>query len=377
MQEQERLAAVRRYDILDTPPDGAFDRITAVAARLMNVPIALVSIVDQDRIWFKSHHGLEVEQIGRDPGFCASCILQDGPWLIDDARNDARALSNPLVAGDFGVQFYLGIPLRTHDGFNLGTLCVLAFVPRAASEAEIAQLNDLAAVVMDQLGLRLSARTAVSRLQRELIQSELREDHVRGLMRELAHRSNNLLAVVQAIASQTKPNDAVANRYASRLSARVHALSQTHDLITAEDWRGARIFDLIMRQLASFVDPAPPRVQLDGPDLLLVPSAAQNLGLALHELAANAVSHGVLSRPDGSVALTWQLHEGDTPQGWLSFAWREHGSTRIAPPQCKAFGHLVLERLAPDALGGTAQLSFAADGMSWMIDVPASRVVIV
>jgi eukaryotic-like serine/threonine-protein kinase len=103
MEEQERLAAVRRYDILDTPPDGGFDRITAVAARLMNVPIALVSIVDQDRIWFKSHHGLEVEQIGRDPGLCASCIHQDGPWLIDDPRNDARALSNPLVAGDFGV----------------------------------------------------------------------------------------------------------------------------------------------------------------------------------------------------------------------------------------------------------------------------------
>ena len=135
VEEQERLAAVRRYDILDTPPDGAFDRITAIAARLMNVPIAIVSIVDHDRIWFKSHHGFDVKQIGRDLGFCASCILQDGPWLINDATNDARALSNPLVAGEFGAKFYLGIPLRTHDGFNLGTLSVLDFVPRAAKRS--------------------------------------------------------------------------------------------------------------------------------------------------------------------------------------------------------------------------------------------------
>ena len=280
------------------------------------------------------------------------------------------------MAGEFGAKFYLGIPLRTHDGFNLGTLSVLDFVPRAPSEADIAQLSDLAEVVMDQLELRLAATTAVSGLQRELVQRELREDHVRGLMRELAHRSKNLLAVVQAIASQTKPDDAVANRYASQLAARVHALSQTHDLIAEEDWCGARIHDLAMRQLASFVDPAPPRVELAGPDLLLVPSAAQNLGLALHELATNSVSHGVLSRPDGGVTLTWQLHEANTDRGWLSFTWREHGTTPIPPPQRKAFGHLVLERLVPQGLGGAAQLSFAPDGVSWKIDVPASRVVI-
>ena len=77
--EAERLKAVKRYDILDTPPDGAFDRITAIAARLFGVPIAIVSIVDEDRIWFKSHHGLDVREIGRDPGLCASAILTDTP----------------------------------------------------------------------------------------------------------------------------------------------------------------------------------------------------------------------------------------------------------------------------------------------------------
>lgn len=155
--EAERLAAVRRYDILDTPPDGAFDRVTAVAARIFGVPIAIVSIVDADRIWFKSHHGLDVEEIGRDPGLCASAILQDRPWLVADARKDPRTLANPLVAGEFGLQFYAGVPLRTHDGFNLGTLCVIDRSPRNVTADEVATLGDLAAVVMDEIELRLSA----------------------------------------------------------------------------------------------------------------------------------------------------------------------------------------------------------------------------
>jgi two-component sensor histidine kinase len=106
-------------------------------------------------------------------------------------------------------------------------------------------------------------------------------------------------------------------------------------------------------------------------------SAAQNLGLALHELAANAVSHGVLSQPDGGVNVTWQLHERNTPRGWLTFTWREQGGPAIGSPQRKAFGHLVLERLAPEGLGGSAQVSFAPAGVSWIIDIPASRIVVV
>src|SRR3978361_2031246 len=86
--ESERMNAVRRYDVLDTPPDGAFDRVTAIAARIFNVPIAIISIVDHDRIWFKSHHGLPVEQIDRAPGLCASAILQDDPYVLEDASKD-------------------------------------------------------------------------------------------------------------------------------------------------------------------------------------------------------------------------------------------------------------------------------------------------
>jgi sigma-B regulation protein RsbU (phosphoserine phosphatase) len=159
--EAQRLAAVRRYQVLDTPPDGAFERITALAARLFRVPISIVSIVDADRIWFKSHYGVDAEQVDREPGLCASAVLQSGPWLVNDARNDPRTLANPLVAGELGLQFYAGVPLTTQDGFNLGTLCIIDTQPRELTEDEVASLTDLARVVVDELELRLAARRTV------------------------------------------------------------------------------------------------------------------------------------------------------------------------------------------------------------------------
>ena len=158
--EAGRLEAVHRYQILDTPQDGAFDRITALAARLFSVPIAIVSVVDHDRIWFKSHHGLEIGHVDREPGLCASAILQNEPWIIQDARVDSRALSNPLVAGELGLQFYAGIPLRTRDGHNLGTLCIIDRQPRTLSHQDLRTLEDLAAIVMNDLEQRLQSRAA-------------------------------------------------------------------------------------------------------------------------------------------------------------------------------------------------------------------------
>ncbi len=157
--EAARLRAVTRYSILDTPPDGAFDRVAALAARWFGTPFATVSIVDSDRIWFKATSGLEgVTQIGRDPGLCASAILQDEVYHVDDARNDPRVADNPLVHGDLGIQFYAAAPLITPDGFRLGTVNVLDTVPHEVNDADLATLRDLAAIVMDELELRLSSR---------------------------------------------------------------------------------------------------------------------------------------------------------------------------------------------------------------------------
>jgi phosphoserine phosphatase RsbU/P len=180
--EPERLRAVRRYDVLDTPPDGAFDRVTKLAARQFGVPISIVSIVDTDRIWFKSHHGVDVEEIGRDPGLCASAILGDEPWVVENAETDPRTMTNPLVAGDLGLRFYAGAPLTTHDGFNLGTLCVIDGAPREFSAEDAEMLEELAGVVMDELELRLQARRTVSQ---ELALREQAERTARQLQTSL------------------------------------------------------------------------------------------------------------------------------------------------------------------------------------------------
>jgi sigma-B regulation protein RsbU (phosphoserine phosphatase) len=180
--EARRIAAVRRYDVLDTPPDGAFDRITALAAKHFDVPIAIVSIVDTDRIWFKSHRGVDVPEIGRDPGLCASAILHDEPWVVENAATDPRTMANPLVAGALGLRFYAGAPLTTPDGYSLGTLCVIDREPREFSDEEAETLAQMAAVVMDELELRRASRRVVDR---EIEQRQQAEWMVRALQASL------------------------------------------------------------------------------------------------------------------------------------------------------------------------------------------------
>ncbi len=170
--EPERLDALRRYRILDTPPDGSFDHITELAASLFRVPIAIVSLVDHDRIWFKSHFGLEARQVEREAGLCASAILSPEVYHIRDAIHDARALANPLVAGALGLRFYAAAPLRTYDGFNLGTLCIIDREPRELAPAEAETLRKLAVLVMDQMELRSAARKVAEAEQVERRMSE-------------------------------------------------------------------------------------------------------------------------------------------------------------------------------------------------------------
>ncbi len=174
--ESKRMAALRRYAILDTPPDGNFDGITSLAARLLNVPIALTSLVDTDRIWFKSKHGLDVAQIDREPGLCASAILDGEPYVVEDAEFDPRTLANPLVAGEFGLRFYAAVPLTTVDNHRLGTLCVLDKVPRKLSDEDMEILKTLAGLVMDQMELRLASRRVEEKNQ-QLAQMIEEKDH--------------------------------------------------------------------------------------------------------------------------------------------------------------------------------------------------------
>jgi GAF domain-containing protein len=185
--EESRLAAVRRYDILDTPPEGAFDRVASLAALIFDAPIATVTIVDSDRVWFKATHGLHgVTQIGRDPGLCASVVMQDDVYIVRDALIDPRTCEHPLVLGELGLRFYAAAPVITPDGHRLGTVNVIGAEPRDVTPRQAGALEDLAALVGDELELRLAAIRAV-RAERELRDAaERRREQAEQVAEQLA-----------------------------------------------------------------------------------------------------------------------------------------------------------------------------------------------
>jgi formate hydrogenlyase transcriptional activator len=154
--EAERLDALRRYQILDTPPEPAFDRIAEMAASFFHAPMAGVSLVDADRVWFKSRLGINVHQTARDAGLCSTAMLSQGVYHLSDAAHDQRALRHSFVA-DLGIRFYAAAPLRNHEGFNLGTVWVLDQKPRELASSEAETLRMLAALAMNQMELRLYA----------------------------------------------------------------------------------------------------------------------------------------------------------------------------------------------------------------------------
>ncbi|HEY2735718.1 MAG TPA: GAF domain-containing protein, partial [Polyangiales bacterium] len=157
--EAARLAALRHYAVLDTDSEPAFDRITLIASRVLGVPIALVSLIDEGRQWFKSRIGLDAIETPRADAFCAHAILDTQPMVVPDARRDQRFAENPLVLGAPHIRFYAGAPLETPDGFNLGTLCAIDTQPRQFDEQQLATLRDLAALVVDQLESRATLRS--------------------------------------------------------------------------------------------------------------------------------------------------------------------------------------------------------------------------
>jgi PAS domain S-box-containing protein len=230
--ERARLAAVHRYGILDTPPDGAFDGIAALAAKLFSVPIAIISLVDHDRIWFKAHPGVDVAQIDREPGLCASAIMHEGPWILTDASTDARSLANPLVAGEFGLRFYAGVPLRTPDGHNLGTLCVIDRAPRAVTADEIALLEGLASLVMEQMELRRQARAVVAEMEALAAERDIKAVRLSETERRLSAVLDN--ASVAIFLMDDKQHCSYMNAAAERLTGYTFEETQgrpLHDVI--------------------------------------------------------------------------------------------------------------------------------------------------
>jgi len=199
------------------------------------------------------------------------------------------------------------------------------------------------------------------------------EAHLRLLLRELTHRSKNLLAVIQAMARQTARHTGSVDSFLSQFGARLQALAASHDLLVRESWYGASLGELIRSQLGGYLDAPVNQVSIEGPSIALKPEAAQNLGLALHELAVNAAKFGALSVPNGRVSITWsQRDHGDDNS--VELDWHEQLGPKVKVRRRKGFGSMVIERNLARALDAEVNLKFDPSGLRCHIVIPASQI---
>jgi PAS domain S-box-containing protein len=193
------------------------------------------------------------------------------------------------------------------------------------------------------------------------------EAHLREIMRELTHRSKNLLAVIQAMARQTARHAETTEGFLQQFSARLQALAASHDLLVQESWHGASLSELIRSQLGHHLDREGSQVSMRGPAVLLKPEAAQSLGLAIHELATNAAKYGGLSIPTGRVSIAWRVQPGDG----IEIVWAESGGPDVAEPKRRGFGSLVVERNLARSLEADIKLEFLPEGARCRMFIPA------
>jgi PAS domain S-box-containing protein len=195
------------------------------------------------------------------------------------------------------------------------------------------------------------------------------EDSLRLILGELSHRTKNLLSIVQAMAAQTSRYSEGFPDFAERFLGRIQALSQSHDLLVSQNWSGAPLRELILAQLIPFVEDQA-RVEAEGPPVFLRSEAAQSLGIILHELATNASKYGALSVPEGRIVIRWKL----APTS-VDLSWHESGGPPVASPARRGFGRTIIERMAGDTFGSTAELELRPEGARWSASIPLALVV--
>lgn len=205
----------------------------------------------------------------------------------------------------------------------------------------------------------------------DITEGKVQEEHLRIVLKELAHRSKNLLSVIQGIARQTAESASSTLEFLSRFNGRIFSLSRAHDVLTDADWRGARIFDLVQSQIALYAGDRMASVVLEGENSFLRPNAAQYVGLALHELTTNAIKYGALSRDDGMIVVRFEA--SPTAAAVHRLTWQETSSAETREPGGRSFGLLMLTEVVPTSVSGTASLTFPPEGVRYELDIPKAQ----
>jgi two-component sensor histidine kinase len=363
--ESDRLAALRSYRILDTPPEPAFDDLVQLAARACQAPIALISLIDERRQWFKAEVGLGVRETPLDRSICLTAMLQPGLTVVPDLTEDPRFARNPLVTGEPHLRFYAGAVLKTPDGVPLGALCVLDCMPRDLTEEQASTLTVLARQVMSQLELR----RAIAERDERLEASQQIEQRQTLLVRELHHRVKNTLATVQALVGATGRSSGSFKEFYHSFSNRIVSLAKTHNLLTEDYWQTASLREIALTELKPFAESRQPRFMLIGPSVELSADLAVPVGMALHELTANAVRYGALSVPAGYVQIRWSVGEREGARR-LHLEWREFGGPPVNTPRHRGFGSTLLQRVLPMQCHAEVEVQYDREGLQFQMNAP-------
>jgi|GEM_PF-3592245 len=211
MREQARLDALARYDVLDTPPEETFDRLTRLAKRIFGVSMSTITFIDGHRQWFKSQQGMATCETDKAPAFCNIAIQQPTSLIVTDAAADERFLDNPFVVGEPHIRFYAGVPLRSPDGHAIGTLCAMDSRARDFSARDAEMLTDLSALAMEVLELRRLSAVKTGSMAGGIGQSSLAKEfaHGRSVLKAGRIVFNNSRAIVKCTVRQLSPDTAV------------------------------------------------------------------------------------------------------------------------------------------------------------------------
>ena len=200
--EKERLQALLDYEILDTLIEQSYDEITQLASEICATPIALISLLDNERQWFKSHHGLDATETPREMAFCGHAILESKPFIVEDSHLDERFSDNPLVTGGPFVRFYAGIPLQTPEGYNIGTICVIDQKPKKLNETQINSLKILSKQVITLMELKKTIK--IKDLQNVQLANSAKMASLGEIASGVAHEINNPLTIISGKCNSIK-----------------------------------------------------------------------------------------------------------------------------------------------------------------------------
>lgn len=365
---QRRLAALADYGVLDTPEEQGFDDIVKLACQVCRVPVSLVSLVAENRQWFKARVGFPHCETPLNQSVCAYALNEPELLVIPDLTADPRTSANTLVTQDPAIRFYAGAVLRNGDGVAIGSLCVIDTVPRpeGLTLEQADALVALARQVVNLLDLRAALASRDQAMEKLMLADQADRNHQKLVREELGHRLKNLLTIVQSLVGQTMRSAVTLDDARATILDRIAALSSAQDLLIEASNEQSDLETVVRAALAPY--DSDNRFEIGGEAISLGPRSAMLLALTVHELATNAVKYGALSSADGRIAVRWHAREGRD----LNLVWQERGGPPVQTPKRRGFGSRLIERALAAEMGGTAELAFAPGGLRFDFVAPLS-----